>query len=488
MRFGGASTIAATAALLAVLAMALPANARQSDGVQRMAGARLRATRSVASILQAALLRRSDPAAGVAFRVALPELRQPALPPAAGKTRLQVGVHRDIVDTRARAIDGADLEWEPTADGGYTTTFAVASAGARSIQLALRVAALPVDAEARFFNPSDPVQAHGPFKSDLRVPSPEARARADGSELFWSPVISGAELGIEIFLPRSALPGELRFAMVKVAHLIHVVDTKDLSDLGNSGSCERNIACDARWTTAAASVAKIVFQSGGRSFLCTGQLIIDSDVNTERLWFLTAAHCMAKATETRSAVLFWRFQHARCAGNDIPPVVQTAGGGKLKFTTKAKGRTNDHTLMELRQTPPDGTTLAGWSREDPEELLRKTVQGSHHPSGDAKKSSIGKLAGLDGVNFTAEGLLVVEGDSHFRVRWKNKKGVTEGGSSGSALWYGTRWPRQFVIGTLSGGAASCFNTAAPDWYGSFARTYDEFGKFRRLIDPANNRE
>ncbi len=186
--------------------------------------------------------------------------------------------------------------------------------------------------------------------------------------------------------------------------------------------------------------------------------------------------------------MFWGFQHARCAGNDTPPIVQTAGGGKLRFTTKANGRTNDHTLLELSQTPPAGTTLAGWSTEDPAKLLRKTVQGSHHPAGDAKKSSIGKLDGLDSVSFTAEGFLVLAGVSHLRVRWKNNKGVTEGGSSGSALWYGRRWPKQFVIGTLSGGVASCLNTTAPDWYGSLARTYEEFGKFRRLIDPAKNRE
>ncbi len=293
MRFGGASLVSATAALLAVLAMPPAALAQQTDEVRRMAGERLRATRSVASILQAALLRRSDPAAPVAFRLVLPELPQPTSPPAADKTRLQVGVHRDILDARARRIDGAALEWEPAADGGYTTTFAVVSAGARGIQVALRVAALPVDAEVRFFNPSDPVQAHGPFRSELMVPSPEVRARADGSELFWSPVISGAELGVEIYLPRSALPGELRFAVAKVAHLTHVVDTKELSHLGTSGACERNIACDARWISAAASVAKIIFQSAGGSFLCTGQLLVDSDAKTQRLWFLTAAHCMA---------------------------------------------------------------------------------------------------------------------------------------------------------------------------------------------------
>ncbi|HJO04910.1 MAG TPA: hypothetical protein QGG47_13155 [Acidobacteriota bacterium] len=263
--------------------------------------------------------------------------------------------------------------------------------------------------------------------------------------------------------------------------------TKDLSHLGFSGACERNVACDARWLSAASSVAKIVFQKAGNTFLCTGQLMVDTDAATQRLWFLTAAHCMAKRAETRSAVLFWGFQHARCAGKDTPPIVQTAGGGKLRFTTGAKGLSNDHTLMELKQAPPDGTTLAGWSTEAPEDLVRKTVQESHHPSGDAKKSSIGKLTGLGGVNFVPEGFRPVEGDTHLIVRWKRKKGVTEGGSSGSALWLGRRWPQQFVIGTLSGERSSCADTKAPDWYGSFARTYEDFGKFRRLIDPANRR-
>ena len=375
------------------------------------------------------------------FRVALPELRQPTPLPTAGKTRVQVGIHRDIDDARARRIDGAALAWEAASDGGYATTFAVASAGARAVQLAMRVDALPTDAEVRFFNPADTTEAHGPFRSDLLLPAADVRARADGSELFWSPVINGAELGVEIYLPRRPRAGELQFALAKVAHLTRTIAGRDLTDLGASGSCNRNITCYKRWASAAASVAKYIFQSDGRSFQCTGQLMVDSDASSQRLWFLTAAHCMTKNAETKSAVLYWGFEHARCAGGDTPPIAQTAGGGKLRFTTKINGRSTDHTLMELRRSPPAGTNFSGWSFRDPDELLRKTVQGVHHPSGDAKKGSTGRVGGMDGLDF-GSGVQVVAGDSHLRVEWKRNKGVTEAGSSGSGLWYGTRWPNQ----------------------------------------------
>ncbi|HJO04909.1 MAG TPA: hypothetical protein QGG47_13150 [Acidobacteriota bacterium] len=193
-RLARAATII-TAAVFSTL-LALPAAHAQRRGeILQVEGERLRPTRSVSTILQNTHLRRSDPTAPVAFRIELPELRQPAPPPSADKTRLQVGVHRDLADPRARGIDGALLEWEPARGGGYTTTFAVTSAGATGIQLALRVAALPADAEVRFFNPSDPADAHGPFLSELLVRSIEATGRQDDSDLFWSPVIGGDELG-----------------------------------------------------------------------------------------------------------------------------------------------------------------------------------------------------------------------------------------------------------------------------------------------------
>ena len=477
-----------------MLAAAPAVFAQQTEEPVRAPGERLRAARSFTSILQESALRRPDPSAPLGFRIALPELRQTVPPPAADKTRLQVGVHRDLTDERARGIDGTALEWASVEDGGYTTTFAVASMGAQALQLALRVDALPHRAEVRFFSPTDPSEAHGPFSTDLLVRSAESRARADGSELFWSPVINGAELAVEIYLPRAAAAGELRLTLAKVAHLTQRIESRDLNQLGNSGTCNRNIACDKKWALAAASVAKIVFQGGGGTALCTGQLLTDSDESTQRPWFLTAAHCMTKQSETSSAVFYWGFQYANCKAAGLPPVVQTAGGAKLRFTTKANGRSNDHTLMELNQFPPEGTTLGGWSAADPTTFLRgagrvrrgERVQGIHHPSGDAKKSSRGDVLTMDGVSFS-DGF-GIEGDSHFRVQWRKNKGVTEGGSSGSAIWAGKRWPNQFVIGTLTGGFASCADPTAPDWYGSFGRTYEEFGKFRKLIDPASNRQ
>ena len=384
-------------------------------------------------------------------------------------------------------------EWESAEGGGYTTTFAVTSMGAAAVQLALRVDALPSSAEVRFFSPADPTQTHGPFASDLLVRSAEARSRANGSELFWSPVVTGAEIAVEIYLPRPAATGDLQLTLAKVAHLTQNVAGSDINHLGNSGSCNRNVACDKKWLLAAASVAKVVFQVEGISAFCTGQLLDDTDSSTQRLWFLTAAHCISKAAAARSAVFFWGFQHANCQAVALPPVVQTAGGGKLRFTTKANGQSNDHTLLELNQSPSDGATLAGWSSADPASFLRaaagqragERVRAMHHPSGDVMKLSLGDVVGLDGWSF---GDGPVKGNSHLRVGWRPNKGVTEGGSSGSAIWAGRRWPKQFVIGTLSGGAASCTNPREPDWYGSFGRTYTEFGKFRRLIDPANRQE
>jgi hypothetical protein len=69
---------------------------------------------------------------------------------------------------------------------------------------------------------------------------------------------------------------------------------------------------------------------------------------------------------------------------------------------------------------------------------------------------------------------------------ENGWGVTEGGSSGSPIFdvYGR------IIGTLTGGQASCTSTQAPDYYGKFSYHWDSNGiqdtqQLKPWLDPDN---
>ena len=142
--------------------------------------------------------------------------------------------------------------------------------------------------------------------------------------------------------------------------------------------------------------------------------------------------------------------------------------------------TYDFTLLKLKKMPPVGVTFGGWRVRDPLEDVGKRVKGIHHPAGDVKKGSGGKVRDL--LQITPDGLILFEEPyTHYLVAWK--KGTTEGGSSGSSIWAGKKWPNQFALGPLSGGFASCETPGDPDFYGLFSEAYNHKKKLRRLLNP-----
>ena len=76
---------------------------------------------------------------------------------------------------------------------------------------------------------------------------------------------------------------------------------------------------------------------------------------------------------------------------------------------------------------------------------------------------------------------------YWSVVWsetENGHGVTEGGSSGSPIFDNTGK----IIGTLTGGAASCSNLSGPDFYGKFSYHWESNGnsadaQLQPYLDP-----
>jgi len=81
----------------------------------------------------------------------------------------------------------------------------------------------------------------------------------------------------------------------------------------------------------------------------------------------------------------------------------------------------------------------------------------HHPAGDEKRISFD----ADPLTITKYGSPIVdETQDYYRIAaWD--LGTTEGGSSGAGIWNANKE----LIGTLSGGLASCTAPGSPDWYG-----------------------
>lgn len=389
--------------------------------------------------------------------------------------RLNIGAGRALPAPYADALASA-LHWTTLADGGQAALFTVRSPDAAAVRLQIVADSLPEGVELRFFSPQTPAKASAAYGEGQLFRDLAAQQKAEGAParlpagMLWSPAIPGDTIAVEVYAPAAVDPRALRFAAPRLSHLFTAPDqqdfTKRLSEIGNSGSCNIDVACAASSISAAtvASVAKYIFSSSeGFTALCSGTLLNDTAPADQIPYFLTANHCISSQAEAASVELYWFFERESCGGPDPTSVTTQTGGATLLST----GATSDYTLLRLNQAPPAGVGFSGWTAAAVP--AGTDVIGLHHPAGDLKKISFGQMNGF------AEYLQAVDGSgSHLQVQWS--QGTTEGGSSGSGLW-ATISGQPYLVGNLHGGTASCDNPSGADYYGRFDLTFPNIQSF-----------
>lgn len=366
-----------------------------------------------------------------------------------GFRRTQIGVSRDIA---SEAIDDLPKATQSFVDGGAVLRLDLASRGAAALRSGLRVAAWPDGVELRVAGSDGTIYA---------VNAADARKQAGADGVFWSAVTDGERQQIELFVPAGIDPAGVALRVETLSHfLVSPLSTMHGKALGDSGSCNVDVVCRTGsgqlgepLVNIKDAVARMVYQSGGGSYTCTGTLLNDIDANTQIPWFFTAHHCIGNQSEASSLTTFWRYETPTCNVDNAGPNTQVTGGGQLVYS---EGST-DGALLRLNSTPPNGAILAGWNAAA---LTPATsVIGVHHPSGDIKKVSQGNHSGTR-ENVTFDGQTV---SSTWKSSWS--QGTTEGGSSGSGLFTlnGTGYQ---LRGGLYGGGASCSNTGQSEAAGN----------------------
>ncbi len=354
---------------------------------------------------------------------------------------VQIGFARGIAEN-AQTVPLASLPWETTTDGGKAARVVVAAPGAAGLRIGYRVNG-PAEGVAIRFAGNDRDEVY--------------LATAGDTGLEWSPVLEGSQGTIELHIKPGFDVSQFGLRLESLSHL--VVAGGDLGqkskvlEIGDSDSCNIDVACVPNPSTAllsaAKAVAKMVFSEGSSSYLCTGTLINSSSGAN---YFYTAAHCISTQAAASTLNTYWFFDAVACDSVATPPYQLLTGGADLMMTEP----TMDGTLLRLRLAPPTGTVRAGWNATVIP--TGTTVIGLHHPSGDLKKFSQGNMQGY------AQGPLAYSGtprpqankDSFITVRWTN--GTTEGGSSGSGVFtYNTSGAYYELRGGLEGGSASCSN-------------------------------
>lgn len=381
----------------------------------------------------------------------------------------KVGVVRPVLETATAKQVSASLAWTTSDRGGQVAAIRFASADALGVRLGLVVRALPFGAFVRFYSDGADTLYEIPGQEILSRISRNLAAgdQSDAARTHWSPNLRGAAVTMEVEIPASASASEVDVAIPSLSHFL--VDTHkegSIEKIGESGSCNLDIACTSTYNELSKSVALMEFQSGGSAYVCTGTLLNDR-MSTGTPYFITAKHCIPNQTVASTITTIWFYTRSSCSSGVVNPAARalTQGATMLYVSPDAIGAgamPGDTSFLRLNETPPAGALYAGSSAFAVD--ANTPLHGVHHPNGDVQKYSIGSFTGMSRCTSALCTTPALTSSNFMRINWS--QGVTESGSSGSGLF--TRLNgRDYLVGQLMGGGSSCAAPSAPDFYGRF---------------------
>ncbi len=399
-----------------------------------------------------------------------------------GKGPLQIGESRDLPDWLTQ-----NIVWEAVA-GGHVAGVFIRSPSAKGTRLGIRFEQLP-DAAALYFYTADaqmPEIVMGSEINRLIALNRNANVEPALANLYWSPVINGETVQVEIFLPSPTRTEQVAITFVQLAHLFtsptqleQPIQTKDIND---SNSCQLDINCYAEWSETKKSVAYMVYQKGSSTFICTGTLLADKDTSTSLPYFLSAYHCIDNQAAASTLETYWGRESNSC-DNGQNEGTSVTGGAELLYGSAD----TDTAFFLLENSPPSGVTFSAWKATP---LSNNTeVFGIHHPRGDLKKYtrfSKTEDATCTRSSSTTFSCSSVPSDVGNFFIVDPLDGLTEGGSSGSGIWLKEAGNR-YLVGQLYGGNdTTCNETNTISVYGRFDRAYFAAGGLREWLNSPND--
>jgi len=317
--------------------------------------------------------------------------------------------------------------------GGSLWRLEIASENAFVANLALRGINLPAGQHIRISAPGQMDSTIGPIEDDGQFDNGTA----------WGLCLPGARTMIEWFVPTGQRVKNLPFTEVDYFHGYRDIFSgafENVGDGGVAGNCHNQPSCFATWANESNGTIRLIFNG----FLCSGQLTATTAAD-ETPYVSTANHCISTTTDANACQFNFFYRTPTCNA------AVSAGTNVLASDLTSTYLASDCTLLMVRPTLPTGIFWTGWTNANPPTNTAST--GLHHPGGAPQAISFGVKnaaafnCGAPTTNWNS-------------LSWNN--GITEGGSSGSAIY---RDSDKRMYGVLTCGASSCANTAADDGYG-----------------------
>ena len=303
---------------------------------------------------------------------------------------------------------------------------------------------------------------------------------------FATAAIEGEASTVEYYEP-AEVRGQGYFRIEKLAHTYRY-----LGGIERAGDCQVDVNCSegAGWEAQRDGVVRVrMVENGQIAGFCTGSLVNNVLMDCKP-YFLTAHHCgpTVTATDLLDWKFYFKYERTGCGtGSASTSKVMTGAVKRGESNDNGGSSGSDFLLVEAEDPVPNNYTpyWTGWDATTTSHVGGKCI---HHPAGDEKKISTYTVTAANSTQWN--GL-----NTHYRVTWvatANGWGVTEGGSSGSALFNSSKR----IIGTLTGGGSFCESEqpggqVAPDWFGRMNYHWTSNGgpaseDLKNWLDPNNS--
>ena len=358
--------------------------------------------------------------------------------------------------------------WTNGPNGHKIWQLKIRSQGARSLGIIFSDFELPQGARLFLFNE----------KTNHYLGAFTAFNNKKSGKFAVSPV-AGDEITIQ-YEVSSSQNNKVPFVISGVNHdYKNILKYNDRRPMGiEAGSCNIDINCDLGdlWSDSKDAVCRIIItkEKPTRTYseICTGTLVNNTAKN-QNPYVITAAHCIEDSAFAETSVFTFNYESPYCAPLDGDPGHSISGSRLLAISDSL-----DFALVELSVVPPPEFKpyFTGWNRKN--EIPDSTVS-IHHPQGDIKKIAFDSDEPVISdftSGYTPQSFLKIN-----RWDW----GVTENGSSGGPLFN----PDQQLIGTLTGGLATCSNPVE-DYFAWFERAWefkpDSGRQLKYWLDPLDS--
>lgn len=205
-------------------------------------------------------------------------------PAAAGQTGVEpIGEARPAPGLQSASAVAAALRWAALPGGGHVAALVIRSAGARALRAGIRVGELPREATLRVYAPGQaPVQeASGAAVLDALARNREAGERGPDARTWWSAVVAGDALVLEIELAPGTDASALAIAVPLVSHI---------RSWPQAGGGEGH--------------AVALVTSDGATRACEGTLVAGAGGAAPR-YLLTASRCAPTQSAASTLQAFW---------------------------------------------------------------------------------------------------------------------------------------------------------------------------------------